>query len=62
MRSQSNSESFLFTIGEGGQGEPTTQRWAFFGVRNIYSYLMKLQQGFIDNNYSGHRKVMRYFI
>jgi hypothetical protein len=46
----SDSESFLFSTGEGVQDEPTSQRWAFFNTRNINNDLMKLQQGLIDNN------------
>jgi hypothetical protein len=33
-----------------------------FQIRNIHSDLMKLQQGLIDNNYSGQRKLMIYFM
>jgi hypothetical protein len=54
--------SFLFSTGEGGQGEPTSQRWEFFKIRKIHSDLMKLQQGLIDNNYSGQGKIMSYFM
>jgi hypothetical protein len=34
----------------------------YFQHKNIYSDLMKIQQGLIDNNYFGHKKLMRYFI
>jgi hypothetical protein len=53
---------FLFTEGEGGQDESTIQGWAFFTIRNINNDLMKLQQGIIDNNTSGPRKMMSYFM
>jgi hypothetical protein len=34
--------SLLFSTGEGGQDKPTSQRWSFFRIRNIYNDLMKL--------------------
>jgi hypothetical protein len=43
-------------------------RWAyktkmgFFSTRNIYNDLVNIQQGLIDNNNSGHRNMMSYFI
>jgi hypothetical protein len=53
---------FLFTEGEGGQDESTIQGWAFFTIENINNDLMKLQHGLIDNNTSGPRKMMSYFM
>jgi hypothetical protein len=41
---------------------PTSKRWALFGIGIMYSDLMKIQQGLINNNYYGHRKMMNYLI
>jgi hypothetical protein len=37
-------------------------KMAIFSTGIIYSDLMKIQQGLINNNYYGHRKMMSDFI
>jgi hypothetical protein len=41
---------------------PQAKDGHFFTTRKINNDLMKLQQGQIDNNDSGHRKMMSSFI
>jgi hypothetical protein len=41
---------------------PSSQRWTFFTMEINYNDLLKVQQGLIKNNYSGHIKLLIYFI